>query len=334
MLGTKAPKSEKKLEEVKEAQVSQNQAQLPRNLNNSDIKEVMTNTSADKSQVTENGETRIKTASLREPIDLIREYRQTILQRYNQKMGEEEPSHASQSYITPFVSRFEPFIPTKLPENEESKVSEAVEADTRPVNNAPEEPERKNAHSRKPQEERKRPRSCKKSARATNLEENTQFTRTKSRHRGSVHITESVHNKSMRRPSSKRKTNVKKRIEQASNCLTLGELISFFKVRRPTKEDLNMIQMLMILVFSHMRSQLFKIGVGSPEDVKNVTWKAGKTFFETHVKTIVPILKSFSKRFYGEQKQEMLRLLIVMSHQKLHYEGNFASPVVCEFLDS
>ena len=82
--------------------------------------------------------------------------------------------------------------------------------------------------------------------------------------------------------------------------------MSFYKVRRPTKEDLNMIQMLMILIFSHMRSQLFKIGVETPDDVKNLTWKTAKTFFETHVKTVVPVLKSFSKRFYGEQKEVML----------------------------
>ena len=65
------------------------EAKESRDKPNGDIKDVMTNTSADKSQsqsVAESpSETRIK-AMKRKPMDLIAEYRSTIMQRYTEKV--------------------------------------------------------------------------------------------------------------------------------------------------------------------------------------------------------------------------------------------------------
>lgn len=65
---------------------------------NSDIKELMTNTSAEKQSLNSSfrtdslHETRIMATQNKKPLDLISEYRSTILQRYNQKMFEDPMS--------------------------------------------------------------------------------------------------------------------------------------------------------------------------------------------------------------------------------------------------
>jgi len=48
-------------------------------------------------------------------------------------------------------------------------------------------------------------------------------------------------------PITKKKVNVRKNLEHKAEAITIGELMRFYKVRRPSTQDLNLIQMCMVL---------------------------------------------------------------------------------------
>lgn len=272
---------------------------------NSDIKDVMTNASAEKQSLNSSFKTDQRSehkirASYSQPLDLISEYRSTILQRYAEKVLEEPTSEAAED--TPHQLNEVP-VPS---ENDRRYVIEALYLqqpasieNSLPGSNLQSD---KNIPSRKSRQqdfsrERKRHKSCRKTDNDNTLIDHETIRKYKnSRQRASMDrsISLSTHNQSQfLKTLGKAKASAKRQLESAAANLTIGELKKFYTIRRPGKEDLNAAHMLMILVYSNFESQLFKIGMSAPEEFSTITWKTAKNFLESHSKFVVTTLKAF-----------------------------------------
>jgi hypothetical protein len=305
---------------------------------NSDIKEVLTNASAEKSHnsscvIEDLSETRIKNTYYQKPLDLIEEYRSTIMERYTQRVldnVEPDPSHA------PALSNYNTYMASKHPivsENKRRQISSLPQSIASSKRTSID----RNSHVvEKSATERKRPKSCKKRTQKKALAPSSLIIgQIKNRQEGNFEGSANLNrtSRSFTKSSTKRKVNVRKQIDNAAACITIGELIKFYTTRKPTKEDLNIIQICMALIHSQMGSQLFKIGVESPEDIKKITWKTARSFIETHVKAIVPMLRDLPQRFYSDEKHVVLRELIILNNHKLKYENN-SSIVLSGFINA
>jgi len=65
-----------------------------------------------------------------------------------------------------------------------------------------------------------------------------------------------------------------------------------------------------------MKRQLFKIGVEDPAQVKNITWKTAKAFFQTHLNSILTSLKSIPGKLQADEQKDILCGLSVVNSQK------------------
>lgn len=297
---------------------------------NWDIIEVLTN-----SDIVDNtNETRVKNSYPKKPLDLIEEYRTTIVERYTQRVLDGTTPDLNYS---PALYNCNNYMASKRPVMYEDNNIQTSSLPQSIASSKRTSPERNYKQIEKSPKTRKRPKSWKKIAQRkmlaqdSSMRDNSSRSRQKGKFDGSMTI--NPNNRSYSKGMTKRKVNVRKQIEHAAAWITVGELIKFYKTRRPTKEDLNIIQVCMALIHSHMRSHLFKIGIEYPDDIKKVTWKTARSFFETHVKSIVPILKGISQRFYTDEKHEVLRGLIILYHHKVTYTDN-SSLVLSEFINA
>lgn len=310
-------------EEVKEAQEKPNR----------DIKEVMTNTSAEKSldhsMATESlNETRIK-ENRKKPMDLIAEYRSTIMQRYTEKVLRgtivSKMKHSDEK----------PMEKTSYFEASEEK-KQLQSAKSQKVLTREQEKEKKSLSFNKSSESRKRHRSWKKEkANKTLVVDKSVLHQNKHRHRGSLDaaIAIGLPNESYK-PSgaAKRKIPMKRQVELASGNLTMGEFMKLYKARRHSKELLNLAHMILVIIYPNYASQLFKIGVDTLEDWTRLTWKSAKNFLETHSKNIFDLLRTFPDLYFGSQKESYLEILKFINQHKLDYKKYEDKEVFYKFI--
>ena len=231
-------------EEMKEEKEEMKEEMKEEKKDNSDIKEVLTNASAEEihnsSCVIEDlSETRIKNISSQKPLDLIEEYRSTILERYTQRVldnVEPDPSYA------PALSNYNTYMASKHPmvsENKRRQISSLPQSIASSKRTSID----RNYHEiEKSAPARKRPKSCKKKTQNKALAPSSLIigqikTRQEGNFEGSANLNRT--SRSFTKSSTKRKVNVRKQIDNAASCITIGELIKFYTTRKPTKEDLN-----------------------------------------------------------------------------------------------
>ena len=218
----------------------------------------MTNTSADKSLNSSMRndniqETRIKAANSSRPFDVISEYRSTIQQRYFQKFqGNSDVGNNSTRESQ-----------TKTEESENMSVTKDINSNT----TYPSSKYQDNDSSKR----NRRHKSCIKTKSQTPIVSRFKEDRNKRRrhgHRGSlssnISVTLSTKNYSTR-DNSQQKPSSKKKFETIASKLNIGELVKFLKLKKPNKEDLNISQMILILVYPNLSSQLSKLGM---KDIK------------------------------------------------------------------
>lgn len=207
---------------------------------NKDIKEIMTNTSAEKSinssfKHEPVDETRIKESQKPKAMDLISEYRQTIMERYAERvLG---PSQSSQIHDSA----------SKGSEIHKSAYSKKTLPATRNKNIVAS--ALKNGNSQlKSESHRRRYKSmyslltslgCKKEKERTFIDKSANRPLHRAKRNSldtSIEVGLRNHNEY---GGKKTKTTLRKQVENASHGLTMGEFIKFYKTRRPNGEDLN-----------------------------------------------------------------------------------------------
>lgn len=158
----------------------------------------------------------------------------------------------------------------------------------------------------------------------------------RNKHRGSLDGTKNIGYQTQTnygKFSGKSKISLRRQLDSVSGSLTIGELMRFYKNRRPSKEDLNLAHMILVLIYPNFSSQLFKIGMSSQDNFNRITWKVAKSFFETHSKFIVNKLKEFPSYLYNsETKQTALSLLKTVHHNLIDSNQKSSTNVTKEFI--
>ena len=263
----------------------------------------------------------------------LQEYRKSILDRYSQKILQTSESNtqrnkhiSSKNFQFPYkneeCSVLKESEPVSLVHSKNSSIirHSNTEKKISSLNNArPQSNEKEKLWSNKARNERRIIHRKAKSTLKT---------------RGNNSLIRNASRETLNTQRSRKKINVKKNLENKAEALTIGELMRLYKIRRPSTQDLNLIQMLMVLWKLHLKSQLFKIGVSSSDAVKKITWKTAKAFFETHSKAIMSALKSIPKEIYNESQEELLSHFSVIHQHKLEYPDSESSNVIISFINA
>jgi hypothetical protein len=189
---------------------------------NSDIKEVLTNTSAEKSHnsscvIEDLNETRIKSTYSHTPLDLIEEYRSTIIERYTQRVLDNvEPD----SSYTPAFSNYDNYMESKQPIMNEDKHRQTSSLPQSIASSKRTSIDRNCHVIERPTTERKRPKSCKKTTQKKALAQSSSIiVQGRSRQKGNFEGSSTMNrtNRSFTKSSTKRKVNVRKQIDNAAS---------------------------------------------------------------------------------------------------------------------
>ena len=284
----------------------------------------MTNTSLEKSldesmNTEPIEETRIK-PSPKKSLDLIKAYRETIIQRYTEKMLQEDPKQVIKLSDEKPLHHASP-MPTCI--SEQNNVYKKKLHVPEPEVDISSERKRQSPMNRSPVD-RKRPKSCRKIDRDQFLDkDHSTVKKLNHNHKASLDTSIIVGlavNKNRPRSSTKLKAPIRRHVENVTSSLKIGDFVKLYKTRRPSSEDLNVARMILVLVYSNYIAQLFKINVGSAEDCARLSWKSLKSFLETNSNKIFKLLKSFPRRYFGDEKEQLLNTLEILNNLKQQYK--------------
>lgn len=132
--------------------------------------------------------------------------------------------------------------------------------------------------------------------------------------------------------ASRTKRENAKILESIAEKLNIGELTKFYKLRKPNKEDLNIIQMVLILVSNKLSKQLAEIGLVNQATFDDLHWTDVQKFLESQASKIIKILKSIAGKVYSKKIETIIDILSIFHRNKIEYKDKFTPDLIRDYI--